>query len=164
MSDYYSTILRNWIFPFRQKLQMRDYLRMMAEAQKNQYLSRDALRDIQFNKLTALLDHTYNTVPFYKNFFKKAGVTPEDIRTWDDFKKVPILTKNQIRDDPDSFEVLIVTDTEEEALEAEHCIQTRMHKRLGTIDVCVKRVPAIPTESSGKLRSVRSEVEWNDLL
>jgi len=82
---------------------MRDYLRMMAEAQTNQYLSRDALRDIQFKKLTSLLDQTYNTVPFYKNSFKQAGVMPEDIRTWDDYKKVPILTKNQIRDDPDQF-------------------------------------------------------------
>jgi len=103
MSNYYAPILRNWIFPFKQKLQKRDYLRMMAEAQTNQYLSRDALRDIQFKKLTDLLDHTYNTVPFYKKSFKQAGVTPEDIRTWDDYKKVPILTKNQIRDDPDQF-------------------------------------------------------------
>jgi phenylacetate-CoA ligase len=64
---------------------------------------------------------------------------------------------------PDSFEVLIVTETVEEALEVERFIQARMHKRLGTVDVCVKRVPAIPTEASGKLRFVRSEVEWNDL-
>jgi phenylacetate-CoA ligase len=76
---------------------------MMAEAKTNQYLSRDALRGIQFKKLKALLDHTNNTVPFYKNSFTQAGVSPEDIRTWDDYKKVPILTKNQIRDDPDQF-------------------------------------------------------------
>ena len=60
---------------------------------------------------------------------------------------------------PDSFEVLIVTDTEEEALEAERFIQARMHKCLGTVDVCVKRVPVILTEASGKLRFIRSEVE-----
>jgi len=76
---------------------------MMAEAKANQYLSRDALRGIQFKKLKGLLDHAYNTVPFYKNSFKQAGVSPEDIRTWDDFKNVPILTKDQIRDDPDQF-------------------------------------------------------------
>jgi phenylacetate-CoA ligase len=76
---------------------------MMAEAKTNQYLSRDTLRDIQFKKLIPLLDHTYNTVPFYKNSFKQMGVSPEDTRTWDDFKKVPILIKNQIRDDPDWF-------------------------------------------------------------
>jgi len=49
-------------------------------------------------------------------------------------------------------------------LKGESYIQARMHKRLGTVDVCVKRVPAIPTEASGKFRFVRSEVEWNDLL
>ena len=65
---------------------------------------------------------------------------------------------------PDSFEVLIVTDAEEEAVEAERFIQARMHKRYGTVDVCVKRVPVILTEASGKLRFIRSEVEWNYLL
>ena len=65
---------------------------------------------------------------------------------------------------PDSFEVLIVTDTEEEARTAERYIQARIHKHLGTVDVCVKRVSAIPTKASGKFRFVRSEVEWNDLL
>ena len=49
-------------------------------------------------------------------------------------------------------------------VKGERYIQARMHKRLGTVDVCVKRVPAIPTEASGKLRFIRSEVEWNDLL
>ncbi len=46
----------------------------------------------------------------------------------------------------------------------ERYIQARIHKHLGTVDVCVKRVPAIPTEASGELRFVRSKVEWNDLL
>jgi len=64
---------------------------------------------------------------------------------------------------PDRFEVLIVTDTKEEALDAERFIQTRIHKLLGPVDVCVKHVPDIPTEASGKFRFVRSEVEWNDL-
>ena len=69
-----------------------------------------------------------------------------------------------IQKQPDSFEVLIVTDTEEEALESERFIQARMNKRLGTVDVCVKHVPVILTEASGKLRFIRSEVGWNDLL
>ncbi|MFC2043235.1 hypothetical protein ACFLUA_03695 [Chloroflexota bacterium] len=143
---------------------MRDYLRMRAEAQTNQYQSRGALRDIQFNKLTALLEHTYYIVPFYKDSFKQTGVTPKEFRTWDDYKKNPILTTNQIRDDPDSFEILIVTDTEEEALDAERFIQARIHNYLGAVDVCVRYVPAIPTEATENLRIDRSEVEWNDLL
>jgi len=49
-------------------------------------------------------------------------------------------------------------------LKGERYIRARMRKRLGTVDVCVKRVSAIPTEASGKFRFVRSEVEWNDLL
>ena len=49
-------------------------------------------------------------------------------------------------------------------LKCERYIRASMRKRLGTVDVCVKRVSAIPTKASGKFRFVRSEVEWNDLL
>ncbi|MFC2054274.1 hypothetical protein ACFLV7_08255 [Chloroflexota bacterium] len=49
-------------------------------------------------------------------------------------------------------------------VKAERYIQTRMHKHFGTVEVCVKCVPAIPTEASEIPRFLGSEVEWNDLL
>jgi len=49
-------------------------------------------------------------------------------------------------------------------VKGERYIQARMYKHLGIVDVCVKRVPAISKEASGKPRFVRSEVEWNGLL
>ena len=103
MNDIYTPILRDWIYPLAQRVQNRNYSKMMSEATKNQFLSQDELQNIQFNKLTALLHHAYDSVPHYRYTFDSVGLKPEDIRSWDDFSKIPILTKEQIRKDPDGF-------------------------------------------------------------
>jgi len=101
--DYYSFLLKNWIFPLAQRIQGRDFHKMMEYAQRNQFLSRDEMRDLQFEKLTSLLHHAYQNVPYYHSSFSEAGIIPSDIKTWDDIQKIPILTKEQIRDNKRLF-------------------------------------------------------------
>jgi phenylacetate-CoA ligase len=103
MSDYYPTILRNWIYPLAQKLHKRNYTEMMRDAQRIQYLEREQLRRIQFAKLKALLHHSYQTVPYYRDRYKQAGLEPDDIRSLDDLKLLPILQKDEIRNDHKRF-------------------------------------------------------------
>ena len=73
MGNYYPHILRTWIYPIAQRIQKRDYVTMMAETSKNQFLSCDELQYIQFRKLTALLVHAYKTVPYYWDMFDVTG-------------------------------------------------------------------------------------------
>ncbi len=73
MGNYYPHILRTWIYPIAQRIQKRDYVTMMAETSKNQFLSCDELQYIQFRKLTALLVHAYKTVPYYRDMFDVTG-------------------------------------------------------------------------------------------
>jgi phenylacetate-CoA ligase len=47
--------------------------------------------------LRALLRHTYQTVPFYRRRFDDAGFHPDQFRTLDDLRRVPITTKNDLR-------------------------------------------------------------------
>jgi len=76
MGNYYPHVLRTWIYPLAQRVQKRDYVTMMAEASKNQFLSRDELQYIQFRKLTALLVHVNKTVPYYRELFNDTGLKP----------------------------------------------------------------------------------------
>ncbi|HUV93088.1 MAG TPA: hypothetical protein VMV80_08375, partial [Anaerolineales bacterium] len=57
MKDYYAPIVRDWIFPISRRLQKCNFTEVMAEARKNQYLSREELRLMQMDKLGALLQH-----------------------------------------------------------------------------------------------------------
>ncbi|WP_162909782.1 phenylacetate--CoA ligase family protein [Aggregatilinea lenta] len=65
---------------------------------KNEKLSQDQLQILQWQKLTALLTHAYQNVPYYQRVFEQLGATPRDIRTKEDFAQLPILTRQDVRD------------------------------------------------------------------
>jgi len=61
-------------------------------------LPREALKAIQLRRLQTTIEHVYATVPFYRKKFKEAGITPNDIKTLDDLKRIPFTTKQDLRD------------------------------------------------------------------
>ncbi|AGL00295.1 phenylacetate--CoA ligase family protein [Desulfoscipio gibsoniae] len=61
-------------------------------------MSRDELADLQLKRLKASVERTYNSVPFYQKTFKEKGVTPGDIRSLDDLRKLPFTIKYDLRD------------------------------------------------------------------
>ncbi len=101
--DHYAPILRNWIYPLAQRLQGRDFHPAMNAALGVQFLSSDELRELQFRKVSALIRHAYQTVPYYQQAFRKFGLQPGDIKTWEDFKNIPILTKELLRENEDTL-------------------------------------------------------------
>jgi len=61
-------------------------------------LPREAIEALQFKRLKQTLERVYATVPFYQESFKKAGLTPADIRCLDDLHKIPFTYKQDMRD------------------------------------------------------------------
>lgn len=85
-------ILLNSYFKFRR----RDTLTYLKKLEKTQYLPINEIKQIQFKKLKALLNHAYKNVPFYRNLFKKVNFTPDDFKSLEDIEKIPIITKEDI--------------------------------------------------------------------
>ena len=52
----------------------------------------------QWQKLLIMINHAYRNVPFYKDKFDKSGIKPEDIRCEADYRKIPITSKQELRD------------------------------------------------------------------
>jgi len=61
-------------------------------------LPREALEALQLKRLQQVAGRVYHTVGFYKRAFDEAGVTPDDIRTLDDVRRLPFTTKQDLRD------------------------------------------------------------------
>jgi phenylacetate-CoA ligase len=70
---------------------------------KEQWLSTDELLHLQWIRLRQVLRHAYNHVPFYRQQWKRLGITPEDIKTPQDFQRLPLLEKETVRQQADSF-------------------------------------------------------------
>lgn len=63
---------------------------------KTQWLSRQELQELQLTLLKRLIRHCYHTVPYYKKMMDDHGIKVEDIKTLDDIKQFPILTKKDV--------------------------------------------------------------------
>ena len=64
-------------------------------------------RDTILPKLQAQLKYAYENSPFYKQKWDRAGVKPGDIRSLKDFEQIPILIKDEIRQDQIQLVVLM---------------------------------------------------------
>ena len=58
----------------------------------------DELQKLQSKRLVAQVKHVYENVEFYRNKMEEAGIKPEDIKGIDDLKKLPFITKDDLRD------------------------------------------------------------------
>ncbi len=65
---------------------------------KEETLSRAEIEKIQLERLQETVKRVYEKVLPYRNKMIEAGVTPNDIRSLDDLKKLPFVTKQDMRD------------------------------------------------------------------
>ena len=59
---------------------------------------REKIVALQNERLAATVRRVYENVPFYRSKMEQAGVTPDDIRTIDDLRKLPFSYKQDLRD------------------------------------------------------------------
>jgi len=56
------------------------------------------MKELQLERLKWSVNHAYSNVPFYKKKFDKAGFHPDQLKSLDDMKRIPFLTKQDMRD------------------------------------------------------------------
>lgn len=94
----------------------------LFEEQYRDFMSRNdwsyerkcAYRDQQLQKM---VKHCYETVPYYRDLFDRLRIDYRDIRTLEDLKCLPILTKQDVKDHYDEF---ISRDFRKKDLEEKH--------------------------------------------
>jgi phenylacetate-CoA ligase len=60
--------------------------------------SRDELTALQLERLCNTLHHAYEHVALYRNKFEQAGIHPDDIKSLEDLTRLPVTTKEDLRD------------------------------------------------------------------
>jgi len=74
------------------------------KAQKRLSLNRAELEQIQWKKLFKLLEFCWQNVPYYRETWQKAGISDiTEIKSLDDFYKLPILTKQHVTNNYDNL-------------------------------------------------------------
>ena len=84
-------------FNLKYRFHRPDAASVHRELMRNQYLSRDEIDAINWTKRQKLIAYAYDKVPFYRERFDGIGMQPGDMKLREDFLKIPILTKDDLR-------------------------------------------------------------------
>ena len=68
--------------------------------QRSQWFNREAIRNLQEDKLKYLIRYAYQHVPYYQTLFDDIGLKPTDINSLDDLSNIPITTKVDLQSIP----------------------------------------------------------------
>jgi phenylacetate-CoA ligase len=61
-------------------------------------MPREVIKALQVKRLQQVLERVYHTVGFYKKSFDAAKIKPDDIKSIADMKKLPFITRKDLRD------------------------------------------------------------------
>ncbi len=75
----------------------------MGRLRSSQYESSKTLEELQFASFKAILAHAYEYVEFYEKTWRERGIHPNDIKGPNDILRLPIVTKEDIRANPEQF-------------------------------------------------------------
>ncbi len=70
----------------------------IAQVLKNQWKSPEELKKLQEKRLKKMINYAYEKSALYHKKFREAHITPRDFNRLEDFKKFPLITKEDIRE------------------------------------------------------------------
>jgi phenylacetate-CoA ligase len=70
---------------------------------RNQWKPYNDLKNDQEKQLKHLIEFAYENVPYYRNLFKDLDILPKDVQTIEDLEKLPILTKDTVKEHWEEF-------------------------------------------------------------
>lgn len=91
-------ILKKFLLPMASQLTNNKGWDYYKDYITSEFDSIDVRKKRQWDKIKRLVAHAYATVPYYRLKFDQAGIKPEDIKSEEDFRRIPITTKKELRD------------------------------------------------------------------
>lgn len=75
----------------------KEFWQALTAAEARSLVVSEEIRDFRDRRLQAFLQHSVDHVPFYRERFQRIGIDARDIRSLDDFAKLPVLTKAEVQ-------------------------------------------------------------------
>jgi len=91
--------VRDWIYCYLPLPDYygRDFKRIYAFLQQSCRWHKEKIQAYKLEKIRALLAHAQKNVPYYCDLFKTLGLDSRDIKSLEDFSRIPILSKDTLR-------------------------------------------------------------------
>ena len=94
----YSFMLKNINYLYQRRYPEEERLiRHLHLLGKSQWWKRSEIEKFQEERFQKLITHAYENTPYYHNMFRNLKLKPDDLKSIEDLQKLPILTKEDIR-------------------------------------------------------------------
>ena len=94
----YGWLYRQWLYPaFDRGLKRRRTIDHWQRAEASQWWPREALQAQQIASLRTILRHAWLTCEYYRDSWKELGLSPDRVRSLDDFHAWPLLQRSVVR-------------------------------------------------------------------
>ena len=77
-------------------LNRRGVLASYRELRKSERFPQEQLEEMQLRRLRAVLGYAYRFCPYYTHKFKQLGLAPDDIRSLEDARHIPAMSKQEV--------------------------------------------------------------------
>lgn len=94
----YPRLLESVLLPAYDRARGREYVERLRLLRASQWWDAERVRQFQWNEVTRLLAHAFESVPYLRRKYRAAGIELGDVRTWDDFRRVPPLTREEVNE------------------------------------------------------------------
>lgn len=99
-NDDYVKLKENSKNIFRDKVHEKKIKEIMAkdwnEIRNFPYQSYKKIKDWQLKRISCIVDYAYENIPLYRKKYDAIGFKKGDIKSWKDYEKLPILTKEEL--------------------------------------------------------------------
>jgi phenylacetate-CoA ligase len=96
-------LIRKVLFPAYRALKRDRVLAYLAEMRRVEVMEPGEIRTFQWKKLRKLLEYASTHVPYYREMFRQLGATPGDFKCEEDLRRLPVLRKQDIRENSDAM-------------------------------------------------------------
>ncbi|CCO48257.1 hypothetical protein VIBNISOn1_480056 [Vibrio nigripulchritudo SOn1] len=103
MNKIKSFILR--LLPLKVWPYQSEYNDTIKIIKETEFLNKDDIHAWQLAKLKVLINYVWENSKGYREHWKKGGFSPNDLQTLEDIKKIPVITKEIIRNNIELFSI-----------------------------------------------------------
>ena len=108
-TSLYSRVVAGTIFPLHERLKGHSTVTVRQALEASQWWPPERLAAAQFARLKALLRNADDTVPYYRDLFRRLGFDPRAMTALTDLERLPFLTKADIRANTESLKSTAAT-------------------------------------------------------
>jgi len=92
----YARLLESVLMPAYDRMRGRRYIERQRFLGRSQWWSQERVHEFQWIELKKLLTHVFASVPYLKAKYRSAGIELGDLRRWEDFRRLPSLTRAEV--------------------------------------------------------------------